>query len=437
MHHSMEGSSLTGPDSSGRMEGETGVEDTRRRPCGIMTENELTSGSKLRERDCEELRPTHQDFYVDRTVDALRSRSYRDLRPLPTTHYVSPAIPLPHPQQLTSSALRQDTDNSLPASRLADKRHERRSNASHPYHDQLVVIDMRKHVHPGKFRKAKDQSSTPSDRQKARQRRKEVPMPRTSNTGEHYRQHVYEQLRPDDLQSANVHLRTATNHADPHRALLPAYPTTAPNSSSIPATEPINGNNLQSLAPLWKTGAVMVPHPPCRYCNPDLCLHHSAINTSTPYGPFHELLTLARLNLEGLHCEEPSPIGTTTLDAAFHPVSTIENARVVQVVNLYIEARHLDMLHGFDCAVPQTYMIASLVALRLRGPASNIKPSEESPPSDSQLAACLIVLDIIDMFLGFQDGAYSGLFLQDAIECLRRAARCTESKSNTTFLYAL
>ncbi|KZT38448.1 hypothetical protein SISSUDRAFT_754253 [Sistotremastrum suecicum HHB10207 ss-3] len=33
-------------------------------------------------------------------------------------------------------------------------------------------------------------------------------------TGDHYRQHVYEHPRSDDLQSAKVHLRIATDRAD-------------------------------------------------------------------------------------------------------------------------------------------------------------------------------------------------------------------------------
>ncbi|KZS87947.1 hypothetical protein SISNIDRAFT_279665 [Sistotremastrum niveocremeum HHB9708] len=45
------------------------------------------------------------------------------LTPTPSTRF---------PQPLASSALRQKVDNSLPASRLADKRQERLSNSSHP-----------------------------------------------------------------------------------------------------------------------------------------------------------------------------------------------------------------------------------------------------------------------------------------------------------------
>ncbi|KZT38438.1 hypothetical protein SISSUDRAFT_753517 [Sistotremastrum suecicum HHB10207 ss-3] len=107
--------------------------------------------------------------------------------------------------------------------------------------------------------------------------------------------------------------------------------------------------------------------------------------------------------------------------------------RAYSIIRTFFESPHLDVLQGFDVFLSDYSMEATLAHFGC----SLFSASDFVKPSASQMAACMIILDIIDLVTHAWNTPYSGFFLQHARRCLHHAAWSRYEKSDREFPYAL
>ncbi|KZS87956.1 hypothetical protein SISNIDRAFT_460419 [Sistotremastrum niveocremeum HHB9708] len=140
-------------------------------------------------------------------------------------------------------------------------------------------------------------------------------------------------------------------------------------------------------------------------------------------GPFERLEIMIRSGFEQTCHSIPM---STILDG----VGTCDE-RATDIIKIYFQSPHLDVLQGFDVLLSEATVQASLAFFGL----SRRSSFDFVQPTVSQIAASMIALDIVDLVQ--PKGAYSGFFLRHAMRCLEYVALVESQQSDWEFPYAL
>ncbi|KZT38434.1 hypothetical protein SISSUDRAFT_1046985 [Sistotremastrum suecicum HHB10207 ss-3] len=114
--------------------------------------------------------------------------------------------------------------------------------------------------------------------------------------------------------------------------------------------------------------------------------------------------------------------------------------RSYSIIRTFFESPHLDVLQGFDAFISANIMEATLAYFNL----SSCSAANFVKPSACQMAACMIMLDIIDLVTAAWNNPYSGFFLPysgfflpHALKCLDHVAWSRYDRWDKEFPYAL